>query len=642
MARSRSRLDRRGFLKRAAAATAAAAGGAALAGPLASGAAQQPGAPASRPAAPLPTAGQLAAETAPVPPEHDGLTVEDPGSDFMVEVIKSLGFEYIAANPGSSFRGLHESFLNHGGNTRPEWLTCCHEESAVAIADGYFRVAGKPMAVVAHGTVGLQHASMTVYNAFVARNPVFIVAGNALDANSRRPGVEWSHSAQDAVAMIRDFVKWDDAPISLTHFAESAVRAYRIAMTVPMAPVVIVADGDLQEAPIRDRSALRVPKLTLPSPPAGDPAAVAAIAKFLVDAAYPVIVAGRAARSAEGMALMVELAELLQAPVQGGGRNMPNQHPLASGGGLSRADVVLGLDVDDLWGTLNTWRDQQERSHAPVLEPDAKVLSISTRDLFLKSNYQDFQRYAEVDLAIAADTQATLPSLIEACRRLITGDHRRRFDERGKAIAAASARSLERLRSDAAYGWDASPITTARVSAELWNAVKAKDWALVGPGGGRLWNIDRSYRAFGAGGAAAVGSGLPVAIGGALAHRSQGRLCVAMQNDGDLLYAPGALWTAVHHRIPLLLVMHNNRAYHQEVMHIQRMANRRQRGITNARIGTTITDPNVDFATLARGFGAYAEGPIGDPAALGPALARAVERVERGETAVVDVVTQPR
>ena len=158
--------------------------------------------------------------------------VDNPGSDFMVDVLKSLGFEYIAANPGSSFRALQESFINYGGNKSPEWLTCCHEESSVAIADGYFRVEGKPMAVMAHGTVGLQHASMNIYNAFVARVPVFIILGNALDANARRPGVEWNHSVQDAASMVRDFIKWDDTPISLTHFAESAVRAYKIAMTV--------------------------------------------------------------------------------------------------------------------------------------------------------------------------------------------------------------------------------------------------------------------------------------------------------------------------------------------------------------------------------------------------------------------------
>jgi acetolactate synthase I/II/III large subunit len=638
-AKSKHPVNRRGFLKGAAT---AAAGAAALVGQGPGLGAQQAETPRPPGLAPAPTAAQLAAETGPISVDTDGMTVENAGSDFMVDVMKSLGFEYIAANPGSSFRGLHESFINYGGNKNPELLTCCHEESSVALADGYFRIEGRPMAVMAHSTVGLQHAAMNIYNAFVARNPVFIVLGNALDANERRPGVEWNHSVQDAASLVRDFVKWDDTPISPTHFAESAVRAYKIAMTVPMAPVVLVADGDLQENSVGDRSKLRIPKLTLTSPPAGDPAAVAEVAKLLVAAENPVIVAGRAARNPDGMKLMVELAETLQAPVQGGSRNLPSRHPLNGGGSVANADMILALQVEDLWGTLNSFRDQQERSHRSIIKPTTKVVSITANDLYMRSNYQDFQRFAEVDIAIAADAQATLPLLIEACRKLITPDRRRVLDERGKKIAAANAQSLERARSEATYGWDASPISTTRLSAEMWNAVKTKDWALVGGNASRLWNVDQFYRTTGGGGAAALGSGLPTAIGAALAHKKHGRLCIATQTDGDLMYAPGALWTAAHHKIPLLLVMLNNRAYHQEVMHIQRMANRRQRGITNAAIGTTITDPNIDFASLARSMGWYADGPITDPGALGPALKRAIERVERGEPALVDVVTQPR
>ena len=216
------------------------------------------------------------------------------------------------------------------------------------------------------------------------------------------------------------------------------------------------------------------------------------------------------------------------------------------------------------------------------------------------------------------------------------------LDERGKRITAASQQALARARTEATYAWDASPISTQRLSAELWGAVKDKDWALVGGGGTRLWNIDKFYQTLGGGGAAAVGSGLPTAIGAALAHKKYGRLSIAVQNDGDLMYAPGALWTAAHHRIPVLLVMHNNRAYHQEVMHIQRMANRHQRGIVNAGIGTKIEDPHIDYAMLARSLGFYSEGPVTDPKDLGPALGRAVERVVRGEPALIDVVTQPR
>ena len=595
--------------------------------------------------APSPSARALAAETGPVSTDVEVLTEDHPGSDFMLDVLKSVGFEYISCNPASSFRGLQESIINYGGNKAPEILTCCHEETSVAMADGYARVTGQPMAVMAHGTVGLQHAAMTIYNAFVSRTPVYIILGNSLDAAERRPRVEWNHSAQDAAAMVRDYIKWDDTPISLTHFAESAVRAYKIAMTPPRGPVILTLDVALQEKGISDRSKLRIPKLTTTTPPAGAPAAVTEAARLLVAAENPVILGGQAVRTENGLKLLIELAETLQAPVEGG--KMPSRHTLSGGGSVRNSDVILGLEVSDFWGVVNNFRDQQERVASSIIKQGTKLISISMEHLYLKSNYQNFQRYTELDLAIAGDVEVTLPLLIEACRRLITGDRRRVFEERGKKLAAANAQALEQARIAATYGWDARPISNARLSAELWEVIRDKDWASVGGRAGRLWNIDKHYQTLGGGGAGAMGSGLPIAIGAALAHRSHGRLCVRIQGDGDFMYVPGALWTAAHHRIPLLIVMWNNRAYWQEVMHITRMSLRHQRGggdmlDKNSGIGTRIHDPNVDYAMVARGMGVHGEGPISDPNDLGPALRRAVGVVMAGEPALVDVVTQPK
>src|SRR5579863_7353796 len=228
-----------------------------------------------------------------------------PGSDFMVDVLKTLGIEYCAANPGSSFRGLQESFINYGGNSSPEWLTCCHEESSAAMAHGYAKIEGKPMMIMAHGTVGLQHASMAIYNCYADRVPMFVVLGNILDVNYRRGSAEWVHSVQDAASMVRDYTKWDDTPVTLSHFAESAVRAYTIATTVPMEPVVLVADGTLQEEPITEKN-LHIPKLVMSSIPSGDSASVAEAARLLVAAENPVIVVGRCARTPKGIGLLVE------------------------------------------------------------------------------------------------------------------------------------------------------------------------------------------------------------------------------------------------------------------------------------------------------------------------------------------------
>ena len=198
---------------------------------------------------------------------------------------------------------MHESLINYGGNKSPEFLTCCHEESAVALAHGYAKVEGKPMLVMAHSTVGLQHASMGIYNAYAGRAPVYIIAGNTARRHARGAGgsVEWYHSAQDAAAMVRDYTKWDDQPISLPHFAESAVRAYKIAMTLPMMPVVLVADSELQESPDRQRRRAAHSEadrwmLRRKAIPARWPRRL----DLLVAAENPVIIAGRVARTEAG------------------------------------------------------------------------------------------------------------------------------------------------------------------------------------------------------------------------------------------------------------------------------------------------------------------------------------------------------
>ena len=564
----------------------------------------------------------------------------------MVDVLKTLGFEYVVANPASSFRGLHESLINYGGNTAPEWLTCTHEQASVNMANGYFAVAGKPMAVVTFAPSGLQHAAMGIFGAFSGRTPTYLLCANIPGGEDRRPLFDWGpHAMTDPAAMVRDMLKWDDTPASLQHFAESAVRAYRMAMTEPRGPVMLVVDAMLQEESMRDRAALRIPQLALASPPVGDAAAVAEVAKLLVAAENPLVLAGDVARDEDGMRLLVELAETLQAPVQGAGRGMPNQHPLSGGGNVPSADVILALNEDALFGRLNRYRDQQVRNSIPLTKPDAKVLSISSHDLNVRSNYQNVERFQEVSLAIAADPQATLPGLIEACKKLITAERRRALDERGKSLAAASAQALERARVEATYGWDASPITLQRLAVEVWDVIKGKDWASVGANGGRLWNADKFYRTMGAVNGGGIGGSLPIAIGAALAHKKEGRLCVRFQPDGDMLYMATSLWTATHHRIPMLIVMHNNRAYHQEVMHLQRMANRRQRGVELAAHGlpgSTLSDPDIDFAQMARSMGAYAEGPIANPRELRPALLRAVARVEKGEVALLDTRTQAR
>jgi len=633
MAKSKTgSVNRRGFLKSAGVTAAALVANPA---PPASAATEAPQEPARNGTAPVVTRD---AETGRAP-IAEAIGTDRPGSDFMVDVFKSMDFEFLCSNPANSFRSLHESIINHGGNKSPEFITCNHEEIAVAMAHGYAKIEGKPALVAVHGTVGLQHASMAIYDAFCDRVPVYIVLGNILDASRRRGVVDWAHSVQDATAMVREFVKWDDVPMSLPHFAESAARAYKIAMTPPMMPVALVLDKDLQERPITET--LRLPKLTTAMPPQGDQGSVNEAARMLVAAESPVIVAGRLARTPAGLAHLIELAEALQAPVidQKERMNFPTHHTLnhteRTRPILTDADVILGLEVTDFSGM---------RSNRPA----AKRISITANDLYTKNNYQDVQRYAEVDLAMAADAEATLPALVEAVRRLTTADRKRYFQDRGSKLATSFQQAQETMREAATYGWDASPISTARVSAELWQQIKTEDWSLVADviffsnWPLRLWKMDKHYHYIGGPGGFGVGYGLPAAVGAAAANKKHGRLTVNIQNDGDFMFAPGSLWTAAHHRIPLLTIMHNNRAYHQEVMEVQRIALQHNRGITHADIGNKLINPEIDYAKMAQSMGVHGEGPISNPKDLGPAIKRAIEVVKRGEPALVDVLTQPR
>lgn len=603
-----------------------------------------------KPAVAAPGAAATAAESA--PPEQPMVTVGKTGSDVMVDVIKSLDIGYVSVMPGSTFRALHESIINYGGNTKPELITCLHEEIAVSMAHGYAKVAGKPMLTFLHGVVGLQHGSMAIYNAWADRVPVLAVVGNTLNAVERRPGVEWTHSAQDNAALVRDFTKWDDMPVSLTHFAESMVRAHEIATTPPCAPTVIVADAELAERPIGDDQ-LAIPPVARAFPPAGDPSAVAAAAALLAGAQFPVIVADRLVRSQRGLEMLVELAETLGAPVidLGARMNMPSQHPLnltwSAQRILAQADVVLGLEVVDLFGTLNTYLDRVERESAPIPRRGSKIISIGSALLLTRPNFQDFQRYQPVDLDIAADGEQALPSLLAALRQGKLDPAK--VAARTAQIKDAWAKMHQRVREQAAYGWDASPISVPRLCADLYSLIKDDDWALVTPHQfqmhwqTKLWNFTRCYQHIGTSGGNGVGYQAGAALGAAIAHREAGgRLPVAILGDGDLMCTPGALWTAAHHQVPLLMIVHNNRAYHQEVMHIQVMSDRHARGIGNAHIGTRITSPDIDFATLAKSMGVWGEGPIARPDDLVPALQRALAVVRGGKPALVDVVSQPR
>jgi thiamine pyrophosphate-dependent acetolactate synthase large subunit-like protein len=564
-------------------------------------------------------------------PSLEFQSYERTGADFMADVLKTLPIDYLCSNPADKTAGLQESLTGpYGGNKNPEWITCTHEEISVAMGHGYYKIEGRMLAMAGHSTVGLMHAAMAVYNAYCDRVPVYLIFGNFQQPTN--------HAAIDASAPIREFIRWYTNPMSLSAFAENAVRAFALASTPPTLPVLVTIDADMQESPIKGREP-KIPKLTIPEPPSGDENSVRETARLLAQAQNPVLIADRYARTQAGMDRLVELAELLQAPVidHGARMNFPTRHSLnqtySSGGLITDADVVLGLETN-MAGVSN--------------QTKGKTISLGADGLLGRANYLEIGHYGSVDLAMSGDAEATMPALIEAVKQQLGSNQRVAAEARKTKLAERTQKAFERARVDMTYAWDASPISTARLTAEIWEAVKNEDWSLPSFGlhygfwPQRTWPMDKHYHANGGMGGNGEGYNAPAALGAALANKKHGRITVNIQCDGDLLYCPGVLWTAAHHQIPILNVMHNNRAYHQEMMYVERVANRHNHLLAEGGIGLKLENPNIDFAKMAQSMGVYAEGPITNPNDLGPALKRAVAVVKKGQPALLDVITQPR
>jgi thiamine pyrophosphate-dependent acetolactate synthase large subunit-like protein len=578
------------------------------------------------------------------------------GSDLVVDLLRAVGIEYVALNPGATYRGLHDSLVNYGGNRAPELILTTHEEIAVALAHGYAKAQGRPMAAIVHDIVGLQHASMAIFNAFCDRAPVLVLgATGPMDATRRRPWIDWIHTALVQGTQVRDYVKLDDQPASVAAIPESLLRAWRLAQTEPQGPVYLCLDAGLQEQPL-DR-AVTVPDVARFQPATGphaDPRAIDEAARQLVEARCPLILVESLGRSPGSVGPLCRLAERLAAPLvdlagESQGRpSVPGDHPLDMSGArhevVGEADVVLALDVTSFLTALG----ETDRSTREVrlLNEGARIISISLDDYALRSWAHTFQSLMPIDLPIAADAALALPGLLAAVEDRLTRDPRaaeRRA--RGDGMAARHTALREEWCATASLERPLCPLAPSALAAEIWGVIKDEDWVLAnGTGKGwarRLWDW-QPERSYGGSGGAGLGYGFPAALGVALAHRGSGKLCVNLQADGDMLYVVSGLYTAAHHRLPLLTVMFNNRTYGNDEEHQDAVAKARGRPVENKVVGIRIDDPAPDFARIAQGFGVHAEGPIDTADAVGPALRRALHIVkEEGRPALVDVITRP-
>ena len=566
-------------------------------------------------------------------------------SDVVAEVLRRLEIPFVTLNPGASFRGLHDSLVNYGMNERPQILLCLHEEHVVSIAHGWAKVTGKPMAAVVHSNVGLMHAAMGVFNAWCDRAPVLLLgATGPVDAAKRRPWIDWIHTAQDQAALIRAYSKWDDQPASAAAIIESLLRAHLIAGTAPCGPTYVCLDAGMQETRIDALPPIPDPQRYRP-PAVGEPAAalVDQAARILVDARTPIILAGRVTRGAAAWAARIQLAEMLNAAVLTdlkAAAAFPTTHrlhaapagtlPTPRAGELLRgADVIVSLDWIDLAGTL--------KAAFGAADVTAKVIQISVDQTVHNGWSMDHQGLPPVDLYLMSEPDPAVALLLRAVEKL-----------GGRAAGKSTWASNAVFNEKPVPGMAATPagdvITVPMLAAAMRTATQGEPVTLVrGPlsWAGQLWDIEHPLDYLGIDGGGGLGSGCGNAIGAALALRGSGRLVMSCFGDGEYLMSATALWTAVHYRVPCLIIVANNNSFYNDELHQERMARQRGRAIDNKWIGQRMSDPDVDLAMMARSQGALGIGPVRDRSKLDHALAEAVDGVRQGHVVVVDVRVEP-
>ena len=571
------------------------------------------------------------------------------GSDAVVDLLAALGVPYVPLNPGSSFRGLHDSLVNHGANADPQILLCLHEEVAVSIAHGWSKATGRLGVAAVHDLVGLQHASMAVYNAFCDRVPLLLLGGSGpADPAQRRP-IDWIHSATTQAQLVRDYTVWDAEPMTPVAFVADVTRARQRALSAPQGPAYVSLDAGVQEA--RLDAPVPMPDLDrhAPAPPmAADQASVDRAAEILAAARFPVVVAGRVGLDPRATGVVSELVELLGAAYRDD-RNavvLPTRHPQNCTGDpelMAAADVVLAIDVPNINGLLraNSRSARGALSSEEVSGP--RVIDVSHGDLAQPSWSNAFGSPVARDAQVLADPLTGVAQLVAALRERVdpTVVEGRR-DEVTRRVLALRHRQEAELR----RRWDDRPIAPARLVAETWNAVREVDHLLClrnsfsWPEG--VWELSGAGHYIGDSGGGGVGYGPGAVVGGALAARDRGQLGVGIVGDGDLLMASSALWTAVHYSIPALVVVNDNSSFYNDEEHQSAIAGHRSRPAENSWIGMRISTPDIDIAGLARSYGCWAEGPIEDPEDLAPVLTRALDAALGGAVAVVHVRTAAR
>ncbi len=575
-------------------------------------------------------------------------------SDAIAATLRNIGFEYAFLNPGSSYRGLHDSLVNFNGNRGPKAVLCSHEDICVHMAQGYSKATGRASLAILHDLVGLMHGTMAVYNAYCDRQPVVVLGGSGPADPKFRRSVDYHHSANVQGELVRPFVKWDDEAVTAEAICESIVRANKIATTGPKGPVYIAVDSGVQETKLDGAIDLLDPTLSCyqaPPPPGADPEVVNRVADMLLGAKFPVITGGYMNYDPAATLPLRQLVEIVGAAYVEDRRCtcMPTNHPqnlTDEPGIVQRADVLLAVDSRDVADIVGGY-SSRVRGQLEGAVGATKIVDLSQNAYAYRSWSRVGGKVAPTTEQMLADPVVGMKQLTAAIKaKLGRGRKARAAIEARKArFAKVKARLVRRQLAELKRRWGDSPISPHRFVHEIYQAVKRKPWVLTNRGHRAwpdgIWQFSGCGDCLGYSGGGGVGYGPGSLVGASLAARDQGRFPVGVVGDGDFMMQAGALWTAVHERVPLLCIINNNTSWWNDEQHQGEVARMRGRPPENQWIATTTRDPEVDLAAIARGYGAWAEGPVEDPDALGPALRRAVKEVEAGQVVVVNVRTTP-
>ena len=569
------------------------------------------------------------------------------GSDVMADVISDMGFKHVFVLPGSSFRGLHDSLVNHLRNHDPEMIMCNHESIVVAMAHGYAKASGTTGLCVVHDLVGLMCASVSVFDAWVDRVPLLIFGGSGPQDPARRRPIDWTHTASMQCDLVEPFSKWTAEPITLQATVDTMLRANKIASSKPQGPAYVSLDLGVQEDPLPEN--IEIPSADLdrfqpPAPLAANDDAIEAAVDMLLAAENPLIVGGRFGRDVGTSEVLTELVELSGAAYieDRAVVCMPNMHPQNINGDPTirkESDLVIAIDCVDTSTVLDAHNKNIRGREGQ------KVIEMSLENLNPNSWSNAGGPQAAVDLQIDCEPLHGMGQLIAALKTRLEGQDAqlKKIAARKETLAEAHSKLRQAQKDKWKDSWDSIPISTGRLTHELYQAVKDKPWMLPVRNHRSfpeaLWEFTESGQYLGADGGGGVGYGPGAAVGAALAYKKQEKFPVAIMGDGDFQMGSGAIWTAVHYKIPLLLVINNNNSWGNDEFHQRNIARKRGRPVENAWIGQRMAEPATDYAAMVRSFGGWAEGPVEDPADLAEVFTRAVKEVEAGKVAVVDVRT---